>query len=177
VSPSMNASDGGEFAVGTAARRSARWRVRRAWPAVLCYRQDMWKFALCFVGFLFGCGDDRACTDADCVGTFVLVPVDDAGLPVGARGEVRNDRGITTFPVNGTYISFDAAISPDDAAEIHFELPDGSFTSWQPLQIEYERHTDPDFNGEGCSCTWYNARTQVVVPGDARLSGTPDAGD
>jgi hypothetical protein len=146
--------------------------------AMLCYLKGMWKIMLCFsVGALFGCGSDRECTDADCVGKFVIAPVDDAGAPVAARGEARNARGITSFPVNGEYLLWDSAISPNDAAEIRFELADGSFTPWQPIPVNYERHTNPDFNGEGCSCTWYDASARVVVPADARLTSAPDAGN
>jgi hypothetical protein len=141
----------------------------------------MWKLGLCFsLGAFLGCSDDHACTDMDCGGTFVVALVDGAGLPAAGRGEIKEGHSITAFEGNGGFVSVSSVISPTGAAEIRFDLQGGSFTPWQPLLVAYERHTDPDFNGPGCSCTWYNARARAVVPDAASLAltdaGAPDAG-
>jgi hypothetical protein len=107
--------------------------------------------------------------------------VDDAGVLVEARGEIRKGdgatvpRGSTTFATAGGYRSMDGSISPKDTAEIRFQLPDGSFTAWQALPLEFDRHFDPDFGGPGCSCTWYNAHARVTVPIAARVAVTDAA--
>jgi hypothetical protein len=69
---------------------------------------------------------------------------------------------------DGVVRSSDITHSPDSIAELRFGLDDGSFTQWQPLELDFQRHTDPDFNGDGCSCTWYDASALVIVPGAAR---------
>jgi hypothetical protein len=147
---------------------------------MLCYLRDMRNLLLCFsLGCMFGCSDDHACTSMACGGEFVVALVDDAGLPLAAHGEFRNTRGTTTFKTE-KFGWVDFALSPNDAAEIHFELADGSFTPWQSIEFEFERHTDPDFNGPGCSCSWYDASSKVVVPAAARGTledaGAGDAG-
>jgi hypothetical protein len=116
--------------------------------------------------------------------------VDEAGAAVSARGEFRSSdaRGASqTFecpdadrddiPValrrcrDGAIQLFTPNLSPENGIDVRFELADGSPSAWQRLALELTRHTDPDFNGAGCPCTWYTAApAPVVVPLGARLA-------
>lgn len=61
-------------------------------------------------------------------------------------------------------------LNPRDTVDVRFELADGSISDWQPVDIELTKHTDPDFNGPDCPCTWYDGTAApIVVPADARL--------
>ena len=137
---------------------------------------------------LSACGaDGHSCTLKGCVGGPVRVQlVDDAGTPVAARGEYEANR-------DGEARSFDCTVTPESSSydadctdgqvtvfpfysnpgttlRFRFELADGSFSEWQAASLDYESHTDPDFNGPGCPCTWYDATSgPVVVPAQARL--------
>ncbi len=142
-----------------------------------------------FCGLLAGCSDDPlTCTLADCGGSLPSTQlVDDMGQPALARGEQRTrqmpsplffDCTVTLMSPgppgqvaceNGVIFVGDNAY-PGNDVELRFELPDGSFTEWQEVELSYTSHTDPDFNGPGCSCTWYTATaTPVLVPALARL--------
>jgi hypothetical protein len=148
------------------------------------------------------CSDEHACTDADCLGLAPGIPlVDESGMPVIARGEVQNLSGGGQSPfdctvpvpivvpgprpipasgcVGNVVVAGGEARSSKAASQIRFEQSDGSFTPWQPVAVDVTRHTDPDFNGPGCPCTWYSASAgDVIVPVSARrVAGVgPDAG-
>ncbi len=116
----------------------------------------------------------------------VVSLVDDAGAPVAARGERRTNResqlgvalpfdcGLTAdagvAPCRNGFLFYpEDHLAPGIDFEVRFALADGSFTAWQPVPLELERHNDPDFNGPGCPCSWYNAApTSVIVPAEAR---------
>jgi hypothetical protein len=135
------------------------------------------------------CQGDRTCTLAECVGDPIEVAlVDEAGAGVAARGELRgldsveparfdcfDDPGASEvdFPCyDGLIRPFAYNLAPDERLELRFQLADGSSTDWQPLDLAITSHTDPDFNGPGCSCTWYTATTTpIVVPAEARITG------
>jgi hypothetical protein len=66
---------------------------------------------------------------------------------------------------------FRIPLHPESFVEVRFELQDGSMSEWQVVSLELSKHTDPDFNGPGCSCTWYSATVApVVVPANAKLA-------
>jgi hypothetical protein len=111
---------------------------------------------------------------------------DDSGTPVAARGEYRTNRNSETRAFDcsvtpessnldadcsdGRVTAFPLSAEPGTALQFRFELAGGSFTAWQGVPLDYESETDPDFNGPGCPCTWYNATSDpVVVPAEARL--------
>jgi hypothetical protein len=59
---------------------------------------------------------------------------------------------------------------PGSTIEVRFELANGGWTEWQPVALTFERHTDPDFNGPGCECSWYTATAEpILVPAGAQL--------
>jgi len=112
---------------------------------------------------------------------------DDGGAPVIARGERRARWGDDLLPVqefdcrpganvgsepcvDGTFTMHVTYLSPDLTVELRFARPDGTFTPWQPIPLLLEPHTDPDFAGPDCPCTWYEAEpATVIVPAEARL--------
>lgn len=131
-----------------------------------------------------GCDGLRSCDLAGCVGQEVSVElVDDAAKPVAARGELaysshstktfdctlspdpyRND-----FACQDGVIALDSVHNPDDTIKVRFELEDGGFTDWQPVELSIEQEVLADFNGPGCDCTVYNGTTEpVIVPEAAR---------
>jgi len=70
---------------------------------------------------------------------------------------------------DGVLIFSDFNLSPDVIYELRFARSDGSYTPWQRVALEPQKHTDADFNGSGCPCSWYEAEpVSVVVPADAR---------
>lgn len=72
--------------------------------------------------------------------------------------------------MNGALRLDEFNLSPELVYELRFAGADGSLLSWQVVPLEVERHTDPDFNGAGCSCSWYVAKpASVIVPSEARL--------
>lgn len=138
---------------------------------------------------LTACPDDdtRTCTAADCSSpeTSLLV-ADESGAPVAARGEHRlsqdgevgpaqafdcgpnPDAGVARC-VGGTS-SVGVRFAPGAVFEVRFLRADGSWSDWQQVPLSLSEHTDPDFNGPGCPCTWYVAAPlSVTVPADARL--------
>jgi len=138
-------------------------------------------------GFLSGCEDDGECTLVGCSGgTLKVTLVDDAGAVALARGELRTNRrpdprrfDCTREPSNGSSNTCRAGVvqlypetlTPSSLVEFRFERSDGSLSEWQPVEIAYEQHTDPDFNGPGCGCSWYTFTPEpVLVPVDARVT-------
>jgi hypothetical protein len=145
-------------------------------------------------GFVaLGCGDDRedgtlTCTLAGCGGLSELALIDDDGNPARARGEFRSTG---TEPTSQQTVPFDCAPAPPNAGcsdgvllidlpiaparpvvDVRFELSEGTWSAWQTLDLEITEHTEPDFNGPGCSCTWYTATAApIVVPAAARITG------
>jgi hypothetical protein len=114
--------------------------------------------------------------------------VDEAGAPVAARGELRglgsqeparfdcfDDPSASEAEVSCNdgllYPSFVYDLTPDTRVDLRFVLADGSWTEWQRLDLDVTSHTDPDFNGPGCACTWYEATTSpIVTPAAARTT-------
>jgi len=148
------------------------------------------KYALMLglAGLLPACGaDTHSCTAKGCVGGPVDIQlVDDAGAPVSARGEYKTNRNSETRSfdcsvtpessnldadcTDGQVTVFPFIADPGTTLQFRFALADGSLTDWQGIRLDYESETDPDFNGPGCSCTWYNATSEpAVVPAEARL--------
>lgn len=144
------------------------------------------------VGALLACSDDeRVCADVECFGLPVQVPlVDEDELPLAARGELRNpttpqesfpfdctapwpdSKCQSNFVVTGNYV-----YSPEYAVEIRFVQSDDSFSSWQSVNLDFSRETNPDFNGLGCSCSYYSATAaSVIVPVTARRTIADPAG-
>jgi hypothetical protein len=126
----------------------------------------------------------------DCAGILSdIVLVDEAGEPASARGEYRSSNSwsstgparfdCTAGPadaasarpcVEGRVAVGSVDMQPDARAEVRFELRDGSWSEWQSLALDITSHTDPEFNGPGCPCTWYTATAApIVVPAEARL--------
>jgi hypothetical protein len=146
----------------------------------------MWKRFVClWAVWSLACGDDvHTCTAKACGGLPPSIPlVDERGLPVVARGEIQNPDGTQpstfdcTVSAPGSSCQTNLVFTGEDAywrrelVQIRFEQTDGSFTPWEPVDIQITSHTDPDFNGPDCSCTWYTAMApSVVVPVTARLS-------
>ncbi|HTV21083.1 MAG TPA: hypothetical protein VMG12_20500 [Polyangiaceae bacterium] len=148
--------------------------------------------ALAIAIVVVGCGDEpsdgtRICTLKGCGGGIEdLRFIDDTGAPALARSEFRTSdaRGeavqitLDCSPPSGAHIPGCSAgafefmaldFSPQTLVDVRFGRPDGSWTDWQPLPLTQTEHTDPDFNGPGCPCTWRTATTPpLVVPPDAR---------
>jgi hypothetical protein len=152
----------------------------------------MWKLlACCLLGCSLACSDEHSCADVACLGTPAsIVLVDEGGAPVAARGEVQDLQGPSTLPFDCTLSSPNSSCHNNLVVlgggtrssyrlQIRFEQGDGSFTPWQRVDVEVTGHTDPDFDGPGCSCTWYDATAaNATVPATARLpvGVAPDAG-
>jgi len=135
-------------------------------------------------GLLPGC--THACTAMGCVGTAPALPlVDDQGQPIYTRGEIRTSQlGLDTAQPfdclpsdarpdvcpNGTVLPPFFELRPEDTVDIRFELSDGTWSAWQPVDVRLTKHTDPDFNGPDCPCTWYTSTVDpIVVPANARV--------
>jgi hypothetical protein len=136
-----------------------------------------------------GCEDTRTCTLVECTGgPLEIALVDEAGAPVAARGELRglgsveparfdcldDPRGseVEVSCDDGLLPPFVYNLAPDTRVGLRFALADGSWTEWKRLDLDVSSHTDPDFNGPGCSCTWLEATTPpVVAPAAARITG------
>jgi hypothetical protein len=127
------------------------------------------------------------CAGALCRGDLPEVAlVDEAGNASAARGEHRSvdardepatpfdcsppDAGQPSLCSEGRLLLSVFEAYPGRRVELRFQLRDGSWSAWQALDLEITSHTDPDFNGPGCSCTWYTAKAApIVVPPEARL--------
>ena len=119
-------------------------------------------------------------------GSFTVPLVTEGGEPAsGVRGEYRrgrtnptvtrfncgDDRATDEAACAGSSISIPSFAGPGPVFELRFRGPDGSFTEWQAVDLRIESITDPDFNGPGCPCSWYEARPEpVVVPAAALAS-------
>jgi hypothetical protein len=140
---------------------------------------------LLFVLGAGGCESDQ-CTEMSCPGDVVQIAVvDEEGEPVLAKGEYRaGERNTNNFTVSfdcdpttagSNYACLEGELqvgpawSEDFFLDVRFELPDGTFTEWQEVPLEITSETDPDFNGEGCSCTSFSAEAEpIVVPTEAQ---------
>jgi hypothetical protein len=142
----------------------------------------MGKVLACWwLGCSLACGDDvHSCTLKACgAASPSITLVDESGLPVVARGEVQDPDNhpfdcTLSSPTSGcqsnVVFTWGYVGSSSYRLQIRFEQGDGSFTAWQRVDVEIESHTDPDFNGPGCSCTWYTATAApIVVPAAARM--------
>jgi hypothetical protein len=135
---------------------------------------------------LVACGnDDRSCTAAACGGgSFAVSLVTESGRPASVRGEFRRGRTnpiVTRFNCGdgreadetacpGGIIGMPSFAGPGPVFEVRFQRPDGAFTEWQIVDLRIESVTDPDFNGPGCPCTWYEAQPEPVVVPAAAIS-------
>lgn len=134
------------------------------------------------------CNDlPHECASAWCSGNLPEVAlVDDAGNPSAARGEHRSveargeparpfdcsppDAGQASLCSEGRVLLSVFEARPGTRVELRFELQDGSWSDWQVLELDITSHTDPEFNGPGCPCTWYTATAEpIAVPVEARL--------
>lgn len=133
--------------------------------------------------------DDRPheCASGACGGELPEVAlVDEAGNSVTARGEQRSadypdtaalvfdcsppDAGQTSLCSEGRVVLSVFQAHPGTRVELRFQLQDGSWSDWRVLPLDITAHTDPEFNGPGCPCTWYTAMpAPIVVPVEARL--------
>lgn len=160
----------------------------RLWKLAGCAARCSLALGACLAAGACANDDTLTCTLADCGGTLGdIVLVDEAGEPAAARGEYRRSNA----PEPATPTPFDCSpaaagrpspcdggrlspavdgIQPDTSVEMRFRLHDDSWSAWQPLALDITSHTDPDFNGPGCECTWYTATAApIVVPAEARL--------
>jgi hypothetical protein len=148
----------------------------------------MWRsLGLSLFNLLAACGEPE-CTAVACTGGSVpLRLVDDAGRPVAARGEYRTNRDpperwpfdCTVGPrasdsdsdCNDNVVTFTLPYTgPSTVLQMRFQIVDGDWSEWQEVPLAFEQHTDPDFNGPGCACSWYTAAAEaVLVPSGARL--------
>jgi hypothetical protein len=126
------------------------------------------------------------CASASCRGNVPEVAlVDEAGNPSAARGEQRSadypessatafacepgDAGQPTLCPDGQLLLSVFGERPGTRVELRFQLRDGSWSDWRVLDLDITSHTDPEFNGPGCPCTWYTATAEpLVVPVEAR---------
>jgi hypothetical protein len=149
----------------------------------------MWRCVpLSLFGLLAACGD-QTCSAALCSGSALQLPlVDEAGASVPARGEYRTNRELPEqrpfdCTVGPRASDFDSDCNdnvvlaaplyrgPGSTVEVRFQQADGSRTEWQDVALTFEYHTDPDFNGPGCGCSWYTAVAEpIIVPAGARLT-------
>jgi len=137
---------------------------------------------------LAACEESHSCTLVGCGGVEPqLAFVDESEAPVTASGERRTTSHPEprTFQCAGQWapdagscggglIRFAQVggngISRQDVLELRFLLSDGSFTEWQSVPLHVEGHTDPDFNGPGCPCSWDDITFDpLLVPAGARL--------
>lgn len=130
-----------------------------------------------------GC-EAHSCTAAGCGGESTSVSlVNERGEPMRVQGEARIrgpryessaapfDCTQDSFDCEGGVLSAAAPSSTEDVLELRFRLPDGGFTEWQTFDLEVSAHTDPDFNGPDCPCTWHEAAPLSVVVPDAAQPG------
>ncbi|HTV20013.1 MAG TPA: hypothetical protein VMG12_15115 [Polyangiaceae bacterium] len=149
--------------------------------------------ALAFTLAVAGCGDDlpHECTSASCLGGAppAVELVDDAGNPAAPRGELRstgpwNALEVAAFDCSrppsvggppprcdaGGVLTLSNEVRPDWRLELRFALLDGAWSEWRRVLLDISSHTEPEFNGPGCPCTWYSATAEaIVVPAEARL--------
>lgn len=118
-----------------------------------------------------------------CIGSAEVALIDAAGDRAEPSGELRDVGGSTAQ-------TFDCAVTSrvatdnaecangvlflgylstgDERFEVRFKLDDGSWSLWQEVPLDVSTYTDPDFNGPGCACTWYDGTTSpIVVPESA----------
>lgn len=155
---------------------------------------------------LGGCDDDAAltCTDKGCSnqGPVQVQLVDESGAPVAARGEYRviGERSESPEPVpfecaalagdaapsgancSNAVVELGSALSiavfPSVRLELRFELEPGGMTEWAPHYLTYVEHTEPDFNGPGCECTWQEIQAPpAIVPAGARRGAAAPAAE
>lgn len=132
-----------------------------------------------------GCGVfPTECTEMGCSGIAEVGFVDSAGNVATPSGQVRQVGDPDAQP-------FDCAVTSDTVTEyadcengvlflgfvedgteryeVRFELAGGGLSDWQEVQLDSASHTDPDFNGPGCACTWWDPTVEpiVVPPGAA----------
>jgi hypothetical protein len=82
-----------------------------------------------------------------------------------ARDGSRCGEGVLRFALVGS-----GSIARQDVLELRFLLSDDSFSEWQPVPFDVEGHSDPDFNGPDCPCSWYVITFDpLLVPAGARL--------
>jgi hypothetical protein len=60
-------------------------------------------------------------------------------------------------------LNIDELFFPNSKVEVRFQLPDGTLSNWQPVQLKLTKHTIEDFNGPGCPCTYYDGTDTVVM--------------
>jgi hypothetical protein len=102
-----------------------------------------------------------------CLGTSVRVDLlDEQGTPAPARGEFRETGSDLALPfdchsdpdasasdlncTDGT-VHLDAFIvTRDMALEARFELENGAYSEWHPVELQITERVVKDFNGPGC---------------------------
>lgn len=156
----------------------------------------MWHLlALALFGLLTGAcgGAEHSCTLKACGGgPAPLRLIDEAGALVAARGEYRTNReppeqwpfDCTVGPrasdsdadcTNNMVTLHVYDQGPSTVLQMRFQLVDGGWSEWQGVPLAFEEHTDPDFNGPGCPCTWHTVTAEpVVVPSGAHLTDPND---
>ena len=136
---------------------------------------------------LLACEQDaeHSCAAVLCAGNGVDVPVvDEAGDSVAVKGEWRASGQVASpepfdctisqplAPVpdcDGNVLHLGAILQGNTSLELHFKDPSGAWSEWLPVAMTLEAHTDPDFNGPGCPCTWYSASAEpLIVPAASR---------
>jgi hypothetical protein len=139
-------------------------------------------YAICWL--LSGCQwFGHSCTDMACLGPATKLQfVDEDGQPVEAKGELRDADGTHAFDCadpprdswfevtcSGGTLSKRAPDSEHTTNEVRFVKDDGTLSDWQPVALSVTRHTDEDFNGDGCPCSWFEGKTKpLLVLADAR---------
>jgi hypothetical protein len=159
----------------------------------------MWPELILGASLLVGCDSGfRACGEAGCGGNgFTLLEfVDDQNQPTGTRGEYRvtrtrggeiqgpvpfacsagapgaRDAGPSSDNCRGAQVELAGDLEPGAVVEARFDLAQGGQTEWLALQLDFTQHTDPEFNGPGCPCSWFEAQARpFVVPAGARRLG------
>jgi hypothetical protein len=134
----------------------------------------------------------QTCHLVDCGGFVEVALVDEAGSAIAAvRGEYREGLQpgtVSSFACDANNapsagrvtckdgkLSLQAARNLDAIDEIRFQLADGTFTEWQEVTLRVREHTDPDFNGPGCSCSWKSATAEPVVVPAQVFAAEPDS--
>jgi hypothetical protein len=156
----------------------------------------MWRELILGASLLVACDDGlQACGEVGCPesSSTRIQLTDDQNRPIGARGEYRltwsssgdrqaptpfdcpagtlrsGDAGPSTNNCRGTQVELWGKLEPGVLVEARFDLEQGGQTEWLELGFDYTRQTDPNFNGPGCSCSWYEAEARpFVVPAGAR---------
>ncbi|MEO8183125.1 MAG: hypothetical protein ABI895_30205 [Deltaproteobacteria bacterium] len=152
-----------------------------------------WWVGITLGSWLVGCDGPRDCNTGACSGPAVtLALVDESGQGVAAKGEYRSNDGRSLpqpFDCTLARTSLFAAcaenvvrlytfnLQPGMSHEVHFEGDNGEWSEWLPVPLQLTRRTDPDFNGPGCSCTWYTGQAEpLVVPAAVRRTAAVAVG-